>query len=422
MKDRIILGQGVSFEADSDMIQRNLNTIVCASPGAGKTFSVCEPALLHTNETNLVVSVSKRRVVHMYSPYLKKKGYQVSVMDLTSDGDIGIGWDPLEYVYSEDDISHLSYSIVMADPKKKNSFSSYDPYWDESSKQLLEAITYLSLMIDHTTLHRDPNYADVINRVSHLRIREYASEIRTNLDTDFEAIKRSHKYSDYALSCWNSFSTLPYKTASCVLSTLKVAADSLFNPITRKIMSKDNKIDFESFVDEKQKRALFIITSPVNKSSHAFANLFYSFFFKYLFEFAQKRPSGKLPIPVRFIFDDFATMPMEAFEEYIAIMREINLSCTILIQSESQLAKAYTEEGATTIINCCDNYVYMGANDLLTAKHISERANIPLEDTLNLPVGKEIIFMRGHKPEFCDRYRIIEDPLYQKMIIKTIDR
>lgn len=418
MKDRIIFGNGISF--DSDEIHRNLNTIVCASPGAGKTYSIVEPNILHSEESDLYIIVSKRRIVDLYTPYLKKRGANVYTLDLTTEnGDIG--YDPLEDIHSEMDISHLSYSIVMSDPRKQNNHS-YDVYWDYSSIGLLQAITYKTLMLDHLSLGHDPNYSDVINHVSELRISEnYGSGIVTNFDDDFESL-RKHKPAEYALSCWDSFKTLGYKTAGCVVSSLRSATDNVFNPILRKIMAKENKFDFEKLIYSKKRNICFVITSPINKQSHAFCNLFLSSLFKNMFEIAQKRSDGKLPRPVRLIADDFATMPIVGFEEFIAVSREIDFSCTLLIQSESQLQKIYNEDGANTIINCCDNYVFMGANDLYTAKQISERANIPLEDTLNLPVGREIVFMRGHKPVLCDRYKIKEDELYKKAMSKSMDR
>ena len=207
-----------------------------------------------------------------------------------------------------------------------------------------------------------------------------------------------------------------------MVSSLRAATDNVFNPTLRRIMAKENKFDFEKMIDSKKRNVCFIITSPVNKQSHAFCNLFLSSMFKSMFEIAQKRPNGKLPRPVRLIADDFATMPIVGFEEFISVCREIQFSCCLLLQSESQLQKVYSEDGATTIINCCDNYVFMGANDLHTAKHVSERADIPLSETLSLPTGKEIVFMRGHKPVFCNRYKITEDELYKKVIIKSNER
>ena len=61
------------------------------------------------------------------------------------------------------------------------------------------------------------------------------------------------------------------------------------------------------------------------------------------------------------------------FPEYISIFREKGISVTLLIQSESQLQGMYGRENATTIINNCDTYLYMGGMDLVTGRNISER-------------------------------------------------
>ena len=45
----------------------------------------------------------------------------------------------------------------------------------------------------------------------------------------------------------------------------------------------------------------------------------------------------------------------------------------------------YGSDDATTIINNCDTYLYMGGMDLKTGRSISERLNVPLEDVLYMP-------------------------------------
>ena len=88
---------------------------------------------------------------------------------------------------------------------------------------------------------------------------------------------------------------------------------------------------------------------------------------------------------------------------------------TLLIQSESQLSSLYGNDSATTIINNCDTYVYMGSNDLDTARNIGMRAGIMTEDCLNMKLGNQIIFRRGSKPKFSKRYNITENELYKKL-------
>ena len=138
--------------------------------------------------------------------------------------------------------------------------------------------------------------------------------------------------------------------------------------------------------------------------------------FKQLFVYAETLPSGRLPIPVSVLADDFATgSRILNFPEYISIFREKQISVMILLQSEVQLERMYGYEDAVTIIDNCDTYVYMGGMNLKTCRNISERLNVPLEDVLYMPLGQEVIFRRGHRPVTTQRYNILSNRLYQEI-------
>lgn len=75
----------------------------------------------------------------------------------------------------------------------------------------------------------------------------------------------------------------------------------------------------------------------------------------------------------------------------------------------------YGYQQATTIINNCDTYVYMGGMDLKTCQNISLRLNTPLDEVLYMPIGQVDIFRRGQKPIVTTRYAIEQDALYQSI-------
>ena len=263
-------------------------------------------------------------------------------------------------------------------------------------------------------------FADVLNLYDQLDIIDGSNGIATTLDDKFDNLK-DQVPGCFAITCWNSFRKLPEKTMRCVFGTLNTALDTIFTPELRKVFQLPNKVDFKQIGSERH--VLFIVTSAVNTALHSFVNIFYSLAYRELFEFAEKQPDGKLPVPVDMICDDFASGGrMLSFPEYISVFREKDISATILIQSESQLASMYGENDATTIINCCDTYIYLGGMDLQTSKNVSQRANLPLDEVLYMPVGREIIFRRGQKPKITTRYSIMEDERYQevtRMLEKT---
>ena len=69
----------------------------------------------------------------------------------------------------------------------------------------------------------------------------------------------------------------------------------------------------------------------------------------------------------------------------------------LMIQAESQLTESYGYDGKTIIGNC-DTYIYLGGNDVETAKAVAERCDVPVKKILNMPVGTNWIFRRGQAP------------------------
>jgi type IV secretion system protein VirD4 len=68
-----------------------------------------------------------------------------------------------------------------------------------------------------------------------------------------------------------------------------------------------------------------------------------------------------------------------------------------MVQAESQLSESFGYDGKTIIGNC-DSYVYLGGNDVETAKAVATRCDVPVRKILNMPVGSNWIFRRGQAP------------------------
>lgn len=401
--DKLILGENAVFSTDCSETGLNNNILVCGGSGSGKTMSISEPRLLETYNSSVICTVTKRRLVNKYKPLFEQRGYVVGDLNFCSPAESNIAYDPLKYVKQHADITFLAQAIVKANPKKES--SNADPYWDDAATSLLSAeIAYVMMTNPKAT------FADVLAFHDTINIRERGEHLETSVDKQFEVLA-TQAPKCFAMSCWKSFHHLPYKTAGCVFSTLNTLIDTTFTPQLRKMISLENKVDFEQLAT--RKTALFISTSGVNPSLHSFVNMFYAQAFKSLIEYAEAQDSGKLPISVNFICDDFATgSPILNFPEFISIMREARMSVCLLLQSESQLESIYGDD-ATTIINNCDTYVYMGGIDIQTGRVISERLNAPLEDVLYMPIGKEFVFRRGQKPIVTERYNIRKNELYR---------
>lgn len=407
-EERVILGENCIYSTNCEETGLNNNVLVCGGSGSGKTMSIAEPRLLQTKHSNLIATVAKRRLVKKYTSLFRKRRYKVLDLNLANPLESTCAYDPMYYVESISDITFLAKAIVKADPQKDK--SNADPYWDQAAVSLLSAeIAYVRMK------KKDATFADVLEFHDRLTIDDGYSfgAISSSLDGIFDELDEKC----FAVSCWKSFKSLPPKTAGCVYGTLNASIDTVFTPEIREMISKKPAIDFEQFAQKKT--VLFITTSAVNPSLHFFVNMFYAQAFKQLFEYAEGCPEGVLPIPVHVLCDDFACGGRVLdFPEYISIFREKGISVTLLLQSESQLEHMYGCENATTIINNCDSYIFLGSMDLKTAQNISLRLNAPLEDVLYMPIGREIIFRRGQRPILTTRYDVRRDEQYQELTVK----
>lgn len=292
MNDKVILGENVIYSTDCTQTGLNNNILVC-----GKTMSISEARVLETFHSSLIATVTKRRIVDKYKPVFKKRGYAVADLNFITPSESDVAYDPLEYVSSYADIRFLAESIVKADPQKEK--SNADPYWDHAAISLLSAeIAYVLMTQDNAT------FADVLELNDSITFHECSDRMETSVDVLFDIMEKTNPGS-FAVSCWKSFRQLPLKTAGCVFGTLNTTIDTIFSPELRAMMSEKKKVDFERLAS--RKTVLFISTSAVNPALHNFINMFYAQAFKQLFEFAESRLSGRLPIPVHVLCDDFAT-------------------------------------------------------------------------------------------------------------------
>ncbi|USF26676.1 hypothetical protein N510_001607 [Firmicutes bacterium ASF500] len=410
MAETLVLGNGFSITTDSTATQLNNNILVVGPSGSGKTMSYAEMCLLKTNNSSLIVTLSKRRLVNKYLSYYQDKGYRVYDLNLVEPSAGNVSYDPMYYVKSTADVTYLARSIIMANPKKKDSKEA-DPFWDDAAQSLLSALIAYQMHVKTR-----PTFTDVLDLFSTLHIVDQGDRIETNLDTLFDRLNQEEP-NCFAYQCWKTFRFSPTRTASCIYSSLSVTVDTIFRPELKQAMSHEKPVIFENLAREKS--ILFVTTSAVNPSLNAFAGVFYSHAVKQLFEYAESREDGILEIPVHLLCDDFAVgAQIPDFAQFISIFREKQISVSILLQSESQLRAMYGENDAITIINNCDHYIYLGGMDLLTCQNIALRLNLPLSDVLYMPLGTEYIFERGSTPIKTERYSITEDPEWQKISLE----
>lgn len=96
--DKMIVGEKCEFTTNSFETQLNNNVVVIGGSGSGKSMSYSESKLLELKNSNMIMKISKRKLIDKYTPLLKSRGYKVEVLDLVNPKKSTVAFDPLYYV------------------------------------------------------------------------------------------------------------------------------------------------------------------------------------------------------------------------------------------------------------------------------------------------------------------------------------
>lgn len=385
-REQMILAKDQYFDLDCHKTQLNNNVLVVGTSGSGKTRSIVTPNLLQA-VGSYVVSDPKGNLHAKYSAYLEREGYVVKKLDFT-DPMHSDHYNFFDYIHDAQDILKIAHMLVYQKGERGNHI---DPFWDQASQLLVQSMIAF-LMEDPDP--KAPTFSNVLKLIELAQVSGNMEDMKGPLDILFEEIR--NKEESLAYSQYRKFRVATNRTLRSILISTNATLGQFDTPGIKEMMSKD---DMELTLLGERKTAIFVVASDTDRAMDPLVNLFFTQAMNELCRHADRDcPDCCLPVPVRFIMDDFATnCKIEEFPRMIASIRSRNISTMIMIQAESQLQSSFGEDGRTIIGNC-DTYVYLGGNDVETARAVAERCDIPLKKILHMPVGTNWIFRRGQPP------------------------
>lgn len=466
MDNNIILTNDVKMSLNTRQTRKNLNVMVIGGSGSGKSRFYVKPNLMQAN-TSYVCTDPKGELLRSTGKMLESYGYKIKVFNLI-DMAHSHNYNPFNYIYDVDGNYSATAVIKMVNVLMKNTSKEGggggDQFWDDSTKALLAALCFYLVECEDKSMQ---NFSEVMKLLKKAEVKEGSDDYQSDLDLIFDALEFPEKYmteeaehneqfknlnlidlaksakpaSQYmCLKYYKDFKKAAGDTAKSILISTAVRLQAFNIPEVMSLTCCDN-LHLEELGDEKQ--ALFIIIPSSDDTFSFLCSMMYTQLFDVLYDRANFKYSGRLPVHVRCLMDEFANIPpVPRFEELLATMRSMEISANVIIQNLSQLKKMYKDSWENVLGNC-DSLLFLGGQEPTTLEHVSKMLGKETIDTRShnrtrgkngstsendgilgrelmtvdeLKVMKDnecILFVRGIYPFFCDKFDTPKHPNFK---------
>ena len=396
----LLLTANHSASTDAWQTGLNNNVLVLGCSGGGKTRNHLVPNLLQCQGSYVVLD-GKGSLYGELAPYLRANGYQVDQLDFTREGAGTVGYDPLAHVRWSHGRPNTQDVIAVANAVCSAEDMGSDPFWGHAAANYLAS--YVAYVLEAMP-ERSCNMASVV-RVFEQAADGHAGELFEDLEHDNPG----------------SFAVSLYRRARATGRAEKMHA-SIMGIIAADILPFSHEAAMASYERPQQvdfaalghkKCALFVTMDDLDHSMAALTSLFVRQAFCSLCDAADASEGGRLPVPVRFMLDDFANLRLPDFDDALSVIRSREISCTVVCQTVSQLEARYGEASANSIVGNCDRHLVLAFQDERTARYFSTRAGRTPTTLLETPQGTWWLFCRGQKGVADGAYQLERHPRYQ---------
>ena len=433
---------------------RNKNVMVVGGSGSGKTRFYAKPSIMQMHSSYVITDpkgtlvLECGKMLKRGAPRYDKKGrpvknkdgkqlyrpYKIKIFN-TIDFNKSQHYNPFAYIKTDKDILKL-VTVLMENTKGDGKAS--DPFWEKAERLLYTAyIGYIHYYLpkeEHT-------FANLIDMLDYSEVKEDDEKAVNAVDMLFEEVKE--KYGNtFAVRQYKKYKMAAGKTAKSILISCGARLAPFDIAELREITSYD---EMELHLTGDRLTALFMIVSDTDDTFNFLAAMMYTQLFNLLCERADNEYNGHLPVHVRCILDEFATIgKIPNFERLIATIRSREISASVILQSMSQLKSIY-KDNADTVCGNCDTLLFLGGKEKTTLKDMSEalgketidlyttqdtRGRMPNMSINFQKTGKElmtqdemsimdggrcILQVRGVRPFFSEKYDITTHPMYKML-------
>ena len=293
-----ILTQNVKIGLNGKKHRRNLNVLVIGGSGAGKTRFYCKPNIMQAN-TSFVVLDPKGEQLRDTGHLLEQEGYEIRVLDLIN-MDRSHCYNPFVYLRNDNDVQRLVTNLFKATTPK--GAQSSDPFWDTAAQMLLLALMFYLL---YEAPPNEQNFAMVMEMIRAGEVDE-VNRLPSALDNLFNDLRKTDPY-HISLKYYDAYHTGAAKTIQSIQITLASRLEK-FNLESLAKLTITDEMNLEKLGEKKY--AIFALIPDNDTSFNFLVSMLYTQLFQQLFEVADKKYGGSLPVHVHFLMDEFANVSL----------------------------------------------------------------------------------------------------------------
>ena len=350
--------------------------------GVGKTAHFLYPNLEYACASGIsfITTDTKGDLYRNYGAIAKDDyGYNISVIDLRnplySDGNNMLHMVNKYMDLYKRDRNNLSLkakaekyakiiakTIIFSDGESASNYGQNSFFYDSAEGLLTSVILIIAEFCDD----RERHIVSVFKLVQDL-LKPSKIKGKTQFQILLDLLPDNHKAKWFAGAALNTGEQAMMSVLSTVLSRLNAFIDSEIE----QILCFETTVDIEKFCSEKS--AIFLVMPEEDNTKHFLISLFIQQYYREMLTYADEH-GGRLENKVIMFLDEIGTIPkIESAEMMFSASRSRNISIVAIIQSLAQLEKNYGKEGASIIVDNCQDTLFGGfAPNSETAKIMSE--------------------------------------------------
>lgn len=369
-QENLLLTKRFRMGLDGYKHKRNLNVLVVGGSGAGKTRFYAKPNIMQCN-CSYIITDPKAEILRSTGHLLKAKGYEVRVFDLINP-EASMCYNPFRYIEDDKDVLRLISNLIKNTTPKGSHES--DPFWTKAETALLQA---LMLYLIKEAPEDEQNFAMIIDMIASAEVREEDESYQGPLDLLFERLE-ARDPSSIAVKQYKIFRQSAGKTARSILVSAGVRLAAFNLPQIAGLTCVD-EMRLEDLGEKKV--ALFCCIPDSDPSLNYLVGMLYTQCFQTLYQLADRKYGGRLPVHVHAVMDEWANVSLpDDFEKLLSTMRSREISVSIIVQNISQI-KALFKDSHESIIGNCDSLLYLGGNEASTHEYLSKALGKETLDT-----------------------------------------